>query len=585
MPVDPMMGYVDETPAAGEPRDSDIMRWTREVEQDHASHGRLSGQTSAGQWAVTEGGDIILNAAKTGARINLGAFEDVGIWEKINRSVGVATRANDIQRKALGDAIMAPPRAAQRIMRDYKPGSGEFGDEMVHDAIVAGPGALLPGFVRGAGGASDLGALGGKPLPTARRASHLSDVEMAEMNDLLRRHPEKADLIRESYNVSARESPLPRITSGRQETPNAPQRIAPSEIPEKPSEVNFKGANAFTEEELTAIRAAREQGTTYRELAQQYGVDESAIRKRLAQGGYSQNPTGRPRTAAIDDDALQLMLTMKRSGETDAAIAQTLRDRMPGEKITENMVTGYLYRMRNRGQLDADGLPFPMERDDTQWSPNPRRLTEDQVADVISRRKEGQTWAEIGADYPNMTRQSLTELVKNGGYRARTAVRKDKTDDSPPPASADDQIIVDSQRLRAQMREATDDVPMGRLDFGRAMGREDAISWASFVRTAAGIRALTAPAGDYDSEPGGVAFNRPTSVPMRAGYWDANDISDVRRIIDEDEGDYRARAIAERSQSIQRAWQTLHGIDRLRWYAPGDRESDNVEYRYPLIEK
>lgn len=65
---------------------------------------------------------------------------------------------------AAGRAVLD---AQDRLQKNYKPGTAEFTNQDAHDALVAGPGTLSPGFARALGGSiSELGAAGGQAAKT-----------------------------------------------------------------------------------------------------------------------------------------------------------------------------------------------------------------------------------------------------------------------------------------------------------------------------------------------------------------------------------------------------------------------------------
>lgn len=81
--------------------------------------------------------------------------------EGLGRMVLSPGKLMDVGR-VMGGMITAPIAAAKRLMENYHPGSGEFSDQDVQDALVAGPGSLSPGFARAAGGVAEIGAAGGR---------------------------------------------------------------------------------------------------------------------------------------------------------------------------------------------------------------------------------------------------------------------------------------------------------------------------------------------------------------------------------------------------------------------------------------
>jgi hypothetical protein len=90
-----------------------------------------------------------------------------------------------------------------------------------------------------------------------------------------------------------------------------------------------------------------------RKIAAELGVHHETLRHRL-ETPYSTKThdeafRGSPRASPLNDDHIrQLILAMKRAGQTDNAIAAALRDRMPGVTITSNMVSSQLHTLRKR---------------------------------------------------------------------------------------------------------------------------------------------------------------------------------------------------------------------------------------------
>jgi lambda repressor-like predicted transcriptional regulator len=90
-----------------------------------------------------------------------------------------------------------------------------------------------------------------------------------------------------------------------------------------------------------------------RKIAAELGVHHETLRHRLktpySTKTHDEAFRGSPRASPLNNDHIrQLILAMKRAGQTDNAIAAALRARMPGITITTNMVSSQLHTLRKR---------------------------------------------------------------------------------------------------------------------------------------------------------------------------------------------------------------------------------------------
>lgn len=212
-----------------------------------------------------------------------------------------------------------------------------------------------------------------------RHTRNLSPKELEEMRALVKAHPEQADVIRASYGMEEAEiGPRISVTIDKQ---SQPQRMAPATLPEtvpvreEPWRAVGPKARALDDEMLGEARHMIENGASVSSIAEELGVHHSTLSMRLKQGYTKRSAEEsfrlRPNTSPLNDDGIrQLILTMKRSGETDRAIAEHIQQTVfRGEKkITERMVGGQIHRMRTRQELEAAGLPIPAElRAENDW--------------------------------------------------------------------------------------------------------------------------------------------------------------------------------------------------------------------------
>lgn len=242
------------------------------------------------------------------------------------------------------------------------------------------PQLMLPGMGRALGGVgAELGAFGAIP----RRL--LGKKEISEMNSLIKAHPEREDLIRESYGLPSSISDLPTI-SPTMNKGSTPQRLPPSSLPRevptssKPHNPGERSSRAIDDEMLADARDLIKNGASIRSVAEDLGVHHETLRYRL-DNPYSiktadESFRNSPRASILNSDSVrELILTMKRSGETDLAIAQELQKRMPGQKITEKMVGSQITGLRNKNRLNttnSSGIPlhpFFGQEADTQKEP------------------------------------------------------------------------------------------------------------------------------------------------------------------------------------------------------------------------
>jgi transposase-like protein len=223
----------------------------------------------------------------------------------------------------------------------------------------------------------ELGAAGG----AAKFKPQLSPTEQAEMQALLKKHPQHADEIRASYGLDPGEvSGASDVVSGwasegtaaegaRDRSPRqVPDYREPRdptqpgrrfvELPEKANAARPR-TPAFTAESLGEVQQRIDAGESMRAIARDMGVSEGVIRKRLRQP-YAEG--GGP--AVLTDPAVnELILTMARSGESSPRIAARLSSEVFGgqKEITARMVDRQIQTMRQRGGLDVGGLPGPGE--------------------------------------------------------------------------------------------------------------------------------------------------------------------------------------------------------------------------------
>jgi hypothetical protein len=202
---------------------------------------------------------------------------------------------------------------------------------------------------------------------------------MQEMRQLIQKHPEHAEEIRASYGLGMDEAAGPSIsatTQGkstsralRNEQNAQSSRLPPSSLPENPPMNTGPvagGSRALSDDMIAEARKRLAAGESVQSVADDFAVHHTTLRDRLERpySTRTQDEAYRasPRASPLNDDGIrQLILTMKRSGETDATIAHTLRGHMPDEQITTNMVTSQIARMRRRRELEAAGLPVPPE--------------------------------------------------------------------------------------------------------------------------------------------------------------------------------------------------------------------------------
>jgi hypothetical protein len=90
-----------------------------------------------------------------------------------------------------------------------------------------------------------------------------------------------------------------------------------------------------------------------RKIAAELGVHHETLRHRLktpySTKTHDEAFRSSPRASPLNDDHIrQLILAMKRAGQTDNAIAAALRARMPGVTVTTNMVSSQLHTLRKR---------------------------------------------------------------------------------------------------------------------------------------------------------------------------------------------------------------------------------------------
>lgn len=440
--------------------------------------------------------------------------------------------------KGVGHMVTSVTDAAGRIMRDYRPGSGEFGDEMVQDSLIAGPGVLLPGVARAAGGraAGELGVMGSGALRSnvADTITWLHEANVPIKNVKVRG---KDQTVYIEVEDNAGKRVKIRIPTDAAEHAGTPRTM------EKPGEFFDTAAMPAKAKDVTP-QMVNESGEPYRNAA----VLEDALKWRLQRappGEQVLTPPGRAPTLPPPNDVLspaaradleqlgffgpggefelgvmggrgatRARLTPEQTNELTAAsvadptrpakeIIREFRARHGEGGVADSSITNLISTTRMAEKTSArfgplnDAAVEGMLVRAAQGGARPAELV-GPVKEALGMNKSDRT---INS---SLIADKLRELEAKGrvtlygagaGAGAVTASGDEaaaqdgfKNDGRPPPAASDDQLIFDTQALTAQVRREADDIPYGRFSFGQGMNRHEQARWAQFTAMANGLR-------------------------------------------------------------------------------------------------
>lgn len=433
--------------------------------------------------------------------------------------------------KGVGHMVTEITDAAGRIMRDYRPGSGEFGDEQVRDSLVAGPGALLPGFARAAGGgvAGELGVMG-SGATRANVADTIAWLHEANVpiKNVKVRGKDQTVYIEVEDNAGKRVKI--RIPT------DAAEHIGTPRLQEKPGEFFDTAAMPAKAKDVTP-QMVNESGEPYRNAA----VLEDALKWRLQRappGEQVLTPPGRAPSLPPPKDVLspsaradlEQLGFFGPGGEFELGVMGGAARRAPGgaPKLTPEQryevvaaaqadptrpakeIIGEFRARHGEGGIVDTSLTnlISVSRQSQKAAERFGPLNTPEVEGLLVREAQGGALPEqiaesvksalgLGKSNRSITKslvgEKLQELESKGRLKlyAGGLPVPSKSEDRPPSASPDDQLIFDTQALTAQVRREADDVPYGRFSFGGGMGRHERARWAEFTAMANGLREVS----------------------------------------------------------------------------------------------